>query len=333
MTSLRPLALGEIIDRSASAWREHWKPLFRLYLGFQLVQYVLLKLWQLALQAWFPAALSSARMAEAIKTSPLSAALQLLVGMGTLLLTTLYFTQVASVALTGFVYPRLTGTGQPSLGDALRLGLRRLGPTSGAFAISVGWSVVVALLIQVPTAALLGITAALAAKSSAVGMAIFAGLTGLVGALASLLTLQWFIVRFFCLSQVAAVEDIGAWRIFQRANELSSGRVEPGLLGLVKMRLTMLITVVGAILGILFIVTSVPEALVEVLYGNALDPTNADHSAVPATLLIPAELLQLVASSAFAPVYAVFQVLFYVDMRVRREGLDLELELAPKPAP
>ncbi len=33
MVDLRPLTLGEIIDRSASFWRSNWKALFKLFLG------------------------------------------------------------------------------------------------------------------------------------------------------------------------------------------------------------------------------------------------------------------------------------------------------------
>jgi hypothetical protein len=41
--------------------------------------------------------------------------------------------------------------------------------------------------------------------------------------------------------------------------------------------------------------------------------------------VVPAQLLQVIAGAAISPLYVVFQVIFYVDMRVRREGLDLEL--------
>ena len=40
---LRPLELGELIDRTISFWRAHLKPLFALGVGFQLVIYALSK--------------------------------------------------------------------------------------------------------------------------------------------------------------------------------------------------------------------------------------------------------------------------------------------------
>lgn len=99
-----------------------------------------------------------------------------------------------------------------------------------------------------------------------------------------------------------------------------------------KVRLTVLITVVGLILTVIYVVTGIPSAVLHASYGNILDPTHADQTAIPAGLLIPAELAQIVLSSLVAPVYAVFAVVFYVDMRVRREGLDLALGLG-KTAP
>ncbi|AKJ03040.1 hypothetical protein [Archangium gephyra] len=38
-----PLAIGEIIDRAATFWRKHFKTLFLLSLGFNLVSYIMTK--------------------------------------------------------------------------------------------------------------------------------------------------------------------------------------------------------------------------------------------------------------------------------------------------
>ncbi len=329
MSALRPLALGELIDRSAATWRAHWKPLFQLALGFQLVQYLVLKLWQLGLARWAPAALNAKLMAEQLKQDPGAVALQMFLGFGAIGLVTLFFTQVAGVAEGAFIYPRLTGTGQPGIGAALRTAARRLRVATGALGFGLGWTVVVALLFQLPAVAL-AVAAFFATRSSDGAGLVLGGLAAIAAGLALVVTVVWFVVRFFCMPQVVAIEDGGAWRAFRRADALSSGRVEPGVLGLTKVRLAILITVVALILGILAAVSAIPSGILQVVYGHALDPVNADASAIPASLLVPAELAQIVVTSLFAPVYAVFQVLFYVDMRVRREGLDLALQLAPR---
>ena len=86
-------------------------------------------------------------------------------------------------------------------------------------------------------------------------------------------------------------------------------------------------TWVFAILLVVGIVTGVPAMIVEFAYGHPFDPAGSDPDAVPQLLLIPAQLLQVGAQAVFSPLYLVFGALFYVDMRVRREGLDLELKL------
>jgi hypothetical protein len=78
------------------------------------------------------------------------------------------------------------------------------------------------------------------------------------------------------------------------------------------------------------IVGSLPALIIEGYYGRPFDPANADPDAVPQLLLVPAQLLSLVLGSIVAPLYAVAMGWFYVDMRMRREGLDLELKLGAK---
>ena len=64
LSELRPLALGEIIDRAATFWRRHFKTLFLLSLGFNLVSYILSKAMQLALLRDYPAIQEAARSGD-----------------------------------------------------------------------------------------------------------------------------------------------------------------------------------------------------------------------------------------------------------------------------
>ncbi len=95
----------------------------------------------------------------------------------------------------------------------------------------------------------------------------------------------------------------------------------------VKVRATVLITVVAAIVTAVGVVAGLPTLFLQFTYGHLFDPARADPDAVPLSLLIPAELLQIFAQSAVGPLYVIFGVMFYLDLRVRREGLDLELKL------
>jgi hypothetical protein len=95
-------------------------------------------------------------------------------------------------------------------------------------------------------------------------------------------------------------------------------------MGLVKMRLMVLITVVALLLLLISVISGAPIFVLRAVYGNLLDPAAGD---VPAYLMVPAELLNLAVGAAMYPLYVAFQTIFYADMRARREGLDLELKL------
>lgn len=332
MAALQPLSIGEIVDRSASFWRSNWRSLFQVLLGFQLVQYVLLKSLEVVIDRTLPAAKNPVQALELARADPSTWVPQVgpvLAGVVVVTLLNFLVTQIAGVAITAYTYPRLTERRQLTVADALRLALQRVGPTFGMFLLSLAWSAVVGLLFLLPGGASLGAGIWLAIggnQGAGAALGIIGGFLVIFGLVGLLL---WFLIRFMLASQVLAVEEIGALACFRRTDALSSGRVGPGFMGLVKGRLTVLITIVAFILMLIGVVTGLPELVVKGLFGE-LDPSRGGASA-PQLLVVPAQLLQVIAGAAITPLYVVFQVVFYVDMRVRREGLDLEL--AAKAAP
>lgn len=323
------MALGELIDRSASFWRAHWRPLFWLAVGFQLAQFTLLKLYQLGSRRFFPAMngdlVALAKENEALVLTQLAGAAATLAVM---VLGTLALSQVGGVATTHFVYPRLLGRAGPGIGDSVSFSLKHLGPTLGAFLLSIAWSLVVGLGLLLPGAGLAAGGLVLAAGDSRVAGVVLLVLGVVALVLGFVVLLLWFLIRFLLTAQVVALEGAGALQVFRRTNALSSGRVEPGALGLVKLRLTVLVTVIGVLLVIVGLLATLPSLALGLAYGASLQPGHTINDVVPQVLLTPVELVQVVLGSLFAPLYVVFQVLFYVDMRIRREGLDLELKLA-----
>lgn len=332
MATLQPLSVGAIVDRAASFWRSHWRALFQVLLGFQLAQYVLLKSLELLIDRTFPAAKNPAQALELFKTDPSTWLPQLgpaAAGVVAVTLVNLLVGQIAGVAISGFVYPRVTERGAPTVGEALRLSAQRLGPTVGMFLLSIGWSALAGLLFLLPGLVTVGggVWLAVSGRTGAgAGLSIFGAVLILAGLVVLVL---WFLIRFVLTSQVLAVEPVTAVGCFKRTDQLSSGRVGPGFVGLVKGRLTLLITIVAFILMVVGLVTGLPELVVKGLFGE-LDPTKAG-AAAPQLLVVPAQLFQVIAGAALTPLYVVFQVIFYVDMRVRREGLDLELSALGAP--
>ncbi len=326
MNPLRPLGLGELIDRSVNFWRANWKPLFQLMLGFQLVEGTLLALTQGLVRVLFPLA----RDPDALNHRPTEALPHL---MGTLglfsvaVLGALLVAQVAGVAATHFSFTRLTSRGQPNGADAFRHAAARLGTTTLTFLLSMGWSFVVMIVLMLPAAGL-GFGAAALGIADQRGAAIAVGvLAALALILGTIVLVLWFAIRFILVSQIIAIEPLGALATFRRANALSSGRIAEGLVGLVKVRLTILVTIVGLVLLIMSTVASLPTLIAAAAFGANLTPGHTLNDVVPLWVLLPLQLLQSVLGAVLAPLYVVFQTFFYTDMRVRREGLDLELAL------
>ncbi|MFZ5446929.1 MAG: hypothetical protein ACOZQL_43480 [Myxococcota bacterium] len=328
-TTLRPLGLGELLDRSIVFWRAHWKALFLLTLGFQLVQNILVVGAQNLSRWLFPLA----RDVAAIQRVPMEALRDLGGQLGLLslaVLGSLAIAQVAGVALSWFAWQRITQRGEPTRGDAFRHAAARLGPTLGGWALSIGWTLLVSIPMMLPAIALGGGAAFAATRDSRVGAASLLVLAGGAAVLGTIVLVLWFVIRFMLLSQIIAIESPGAWAAFRRADALSSGRIAQGVMGLVKVRLTVLITVIGVVLTIVSLLALIPMTIAGAIWGAGFEPGRTVEDVVPAAVLLPIQLAQTVLSALVAPVYVMFQTWFYVDMRTRREGLDLELALGPE---
>lgn len=330
LVDLRPLGLGELVDRSAAVWRAHWKPLFRLYLGFQLAQYVLLRIFELLTKSYFPFLRGGRVTQEALRGDPDQLLQQMAIAAPVVLLLTLaltLLTQALTVAGSAYVIPILQSR-ESSVGAAMRRLSARLGTTLGLVALSMGWLAGWGLVSLIPTLGLFGL--AIGVESQALkAIAVVLGMLWMM--LALLVILLAYVVRFATAAQVIAMEEVSGLGAYRRSRALSSGRVGEGALGLVKLRLALVITVVGIIVFVVLMLGSLPTLIIQGVYGKAFDPANADPDAVPQLLKVPADLLQIVISSLVNPLSAVALSLFYVDMRMRREGLDLELKLGQQP--
>lgn len=312
------MELGEIVDRSASFWRANWKRLYGLFFAFNLLQYALIKGVQATAGRWggyadlFAMLRAMSENPGKVQQQAPATTVGLVVVMGLLLFVTLFFTTAAA----HWVLPAFLGT-PGRVSDGLRHAARRLGTLAGLFLLALGWAVLVMVLFMLPGLAM----AIVAGVLGSVALVIAGTLVMMLGLLGWGL---WFFLRFALWGPVVASEDIGALAAFKRCDTLTSGRVGQGLMGLVKMRLMILITVVATMLLLISLISGAPVLVLRGVYGNLLDPAAAD---VPAYLLVPAELLNLAVGAVMYPLYVAFQVIFYVDMRTRREGFDLELKL------
>jgi hypothetical protein len=242
---------------------------------------------------------------------------------------------LSTIAVSRYVIPvQLGETASP--GDGLRRGLRRLGSFTGAYLLTQLWWLGASLLMILPGGLMFGLGLLLASAGAnsrpatilSVVLLILGAIIGLLGWLAAIF---WYFLRFALLAPVFAMEDLSAVGSFRRSGELISGRIEPGFLGRVKVRAMILFSVVAFILIAVSFVSGLPAWIVRFAYGNPFDPASAANS-IPQAILVPVELIQVVGQSFFTPLALVFSAMFYLDMRMRREGLDLERRLeAPGP--
>jgi len=312
---VKPLALGELVDRAASFWRVHARRLFQVFLISGLVQYALLK-----------AVIASAPILSrpSIGRAPpdFGELIPAVVGMFGIFIVSAWISWCVLSSVAPYCWGQLTGA-PVTLGAALRAAVARLGRVTLAYVLSL-FQLFVALLLLPLVGVGIGILGARLEGAGGIVLALFGVLLATLGALAALL---WYVLRFMVMPQVLALEPGGLRDALKRSNALVSGRIGPGLLGLVKLRATIVMTAVFAIWTTASVLTSLPALIVQTVYGHIFDPAHADPSAIPQLLLIPAELVSQAAQSFLSPLYLAFTTLFYLDMRVRREGLDLALRL------
>ncbi|WP_233262091.1 hypothetical protein [Vitiosangium sp. GDMCC 1.1324] len=328
LSDLRPLALGEIIDRAATFWRKHFKSLLVLSLGFNLSSYILTKALQLATQRNFAAIQEAARDNDLAAMG--SEYARLMVAMTGIIVVTHWLYQLNSLVVARYVVP--IQLGQPARpADAGRRALQRVGAFTGAYALSLLWAVGAVLLMMLPGGVLAGVGTLMGLQSSSPGVRMAGVVVGIVGLILAMLGMLggvlWYLLRFSILAPVMALEDHSALRSFRRSGELLSGRVEPGFLGRVTVRAMVLVTVVSLILLAVSILCGMPALIIQFVYGSPLNPGAAAANLAPQSLLVPAELLQVVGQAMLNPLGVVVYSTLYLDMRVRREGLDLERRL------
>jgi membrane-anchored glycerophosphoryl diester phosphodiesterase (GDPDase) len=131
-------------------------------------------------------------------------------------------------------------------------------------------------------------------------------------------------MRLMLTVPAVALEKLSAMAAVRRSSQLV--RYDPGLgfwyWG--EMRLSILLLPLFVIEILAFCITSLPmlfhdinEALVHGSIGQI--------SAPPEAAVICSQILVVLSSSVLLPLYLIATMLFYYDVRIRREGFDLEL--------
>jgi hypothetical protein len=130
-------------------------------------------------------------------------------------------------------------------------------------------------------------------------------------------------MRLMVTIPALAFEGLSGWEAIRRSAALV--RYDPGL-GLFywgEMRLSFLLLPLFAIELLIFSLTSLPVTLHHI--GELMrHGSSGQMAAPPDSIMIVSQVLTFLAVSLILPLYSIATTLFYYDIRIRREGFDLE---------
>ncbi|MFE2447552.1 hypothetical protein ACWDHW_34235 [Streptomyces melanosporofaciens] len=307
---LRPLAVGEILNGAVAIMRTHW----RTVLGISLIVSIVTQgLITAATGLWFndargnernvlddPDATVSQAM-RAVGDSLGDSGVTLLLGVLGTIVTTALLTVVTARAVLG------RSVSAKEAWDGARPHLLQL----------------CGLLLLIPAIAV----AVIAAGMTPGLLLAFAGVRSEGAALASLGgfaaagVAAWLWVRFSLAPAALMLEKQGIIKALRRSFKLVRGAW--GRVFGIQLLAVVLVFIVGAIVEI-------PTSLIAMVIGgdNAMDWLSGESVAVSWTFLVVVGVGGVISSTITFPISAGVTALLYMDQRIRREALDLELARA-----
>ena len=130
-------------------------------------------------------------------------------------------------------------------------------------------------------------------------------------------------MRLMVTIPALALEGRAGWKAIRRSSALV--RYDPGL-GLLywgEMRLSFLLLPLFIIELLILSLTSLPLTLHQ--FGELMrNGSSGQMSPPPDSIMILSQILTFLAGSLILPLYSIATTLFYYDIRIRREGFDLE---------
>lgn len=196
-----------------------------------------------------------------------------------------------------------------SFGALWRRAARRIGPL-------VGWTLLVGAAVLLAFGLLVGGVAAAAFVSPEA--ALVAGLVAFVAALGLVVLGAWLGTKLALVPSVIVLERAGIGRAMRRSWTLTNGNF---------WRTFGLIVLVSAILGFAANVVVQPISFLGTILATVLDPALGDtYLAITVGTTIATLVLSILIGAITSVVQAALIAVIYIDLRMRTEGLDLELE-------
>lgn len=305
---LRPLGIGEILDGAVSTMRTYW----RTVLGISLTVAVVTEIAVILLQGFVldDSATTDTLNDSTATVSELGSALgTTLVSSGAVLLITLLGTIIATALLTTVTSRAVLGkpvTTSEAWRDA-RPQLPKL------FGLTVLLPLIAIVIVGVGTlpGVLVGVTAS---GDAGIALAVIGGLGAGVVAL-------WLMIRFSLSSPALMLEKQSVFKSMSRSAKLVRGswwRV---------LGIQLLATIIANIMASIIVI---PFAVIAAaLSGDGVTGFfSSDSGSLGWTFLIVSGIGSVIGSMLTFPITAGVTVLLYIDQRIRREALDLDLARA-----
>lgn len=303
-----PRSTGEILSDAVSLLRRHFRAFYFVALPFCTVDLLLREGGNAVMDA-ARRQLTGLELAQALPVlASLSGALGLIFAaliVGTLL-------SVALIHMTAEVW-----AGRPPVPRAALTAMARRGPalvvTSLLFMLTLLLATMVPAVVLVVVGAVLG----------TVGV-VFGGVVAMIWVLVIALVLA---LRWLLYPQTVVVEDRFAAGALSRSTVLMAARGLP-FFESPKVRLSLLLLVTLALSATLSSLFAGPRLVWAFATGWELQNGLPPLLGMPLWSVVPLALTEVALQAVIAPLGAVLTTLFYLDLRVRFEGLDLE----PPPA-
>jgi hypothetical protein len=299
-TDLRPLTLGEILDRTAQLYRNN----FLLFAGIFAVTNAFLLVLVLVFEGLSPA-YRAINTTMKFQFGPVVFFLILfgLVGM------LLYGASIAAITrAVAWVY-----VGEPA---TIRTAYSSTLPRLGRYL----WLMVIVALVLLGVALVAALALAVVMVIAIAAMAVVFGSKGPAAAIVSVIVglfvdfalfaiLAWFGARYALGIPACVVENLKARKALRRSVELSKES---------RGRIFMLFLLVGVVQIGMLLLTQAPFYVYSFTH----------HQTMPIGLTVLSQIISVATNTFVGPILSTGLTLFYFDQRVRKEGYDIEWMMA-----
>lgn len=304
MIPLRPLGVGEILDGAVSTMRTHW----RTVLGIALTVAVLTEILVVLVQGFFLDSPSSAALSDRSATfDELTAAMgDSLINSGVVYVVGLIGTVAATALLTTVTSRAVLGT-SVTAAEAWRDARPQVLRLFGLILLLILITVVVVAVGAGPGI----VMAATVGGAGAVALTV-------LGTLGAGIVALWLMIRYSLASATLMLEKQGVLKAMSRSAKLVRGSW---------WRIFGIQLLAGIIAGFVASIIVIPFTFIAAAFtGDGITGfLNSAGSDIGWTFLIITGIGAVIGAMITYPIQAGVTVLLYIDQRIRREALDLEL--------